>query len=96
MIDNIITIIPRPTLAQRDFLGINIPLRTFSIPTTNKIIASNMTLVTTADAGEARMDIDIITAITPRPICAARSQPGDLGSERGGGEEEEDTLYYQL
>jgi hypothetical protein len=94
MIDNIITIIPRPTLAQRDFLGINIPLRTFSIPTTNKIIASNMTLVTTADAGEARMDIDIITAIIPRPICTARIQPGDLGSERG--EEEEDTLYYQL
>jgi hypothetical protein len=34
------------------------------------------------------MDIDIITAITPRPICAARSQPGDFGSER-----EEDALY---
>ena len=88
MIDNIITIIPRPTLPQRDLLGMNIPLRTFSIPTINRIIASNMTLVTTADAGEASMDIDIITAIMPRPICAARSQPGDLGSER---EEEEDT-----
>ena len=35
--------------------------------------------------------IDIITAIIPRPICTARIQPGDLGSER---EEEEDTLYY--
>jgi hypothetical protein len=91
MIDNIITIIPRPMLPQRDLLGINIPLRTFSIPTTNKIIATNMTNETTVNAGEARTDIDIITAITPRPICAARSQPGDLGSER---EEEEDTLYY--
>ena len=47
-----------------------------------------MTLVTTDYAREASMDIDIITAITPRPICAARSQPGDLGSER-----EEDTWY---
>lgn len=75
-------------LPQRDLLGINIPLRTFSIPTTNNIIATNITLETTADAGEARTDIDIIIAITPRPICAARSQPGDLGSER---EEEEDT-----
>jgi hypothetical protein len=55
-----------------------------------------MTLVTTADAGEARMDIDIITAIIPRPICTARIQPGDLGSEREEEEEEEDTLYYQL
>jgi len=47
-----------------------------------------MTNETTVNAGEASMDIDIITAIMPRPICAARSQPGDLGSER---EEEEDT-----
>jgi hypothetical protein len=66
----------------------NIPIRTFSIPTTNNIIATNMTNETTVNAGEARTDIDIITAITPRPICAARSQPGDLDSER-----EEDTLY---
>jgi hypothetical protein len=64
------------------------PLKTFSIPTTNKIIASNMTLETTDDAGEASMDIDIITAITPRPICAARSQPGDLDSK-----EEDDPQY---
>jgi len=48
-----------------------------------------MTNETTVNAGEARTDIDIITAIMPRPICAARSQPGDLGSERE--EEEEDT-----
>ena len=75
-------------LPQRDLLGMNIPLRTFSIPTTNNIIATNMTNETTVNAGEASMDIDIITAIMPRPICAARSQPGDLGSER---EEEEDT-----
>jgi hypothetical protein len=47
-----------------------------------------MTNETTVNAGEARTDIDIITAITPRPICAARSQPGDLGSK-----EEEDTRY---
>lgn len=76
-------------LAQRDLLGINIPLKTFSIPTTNNIIATNTTNVTTVDAGETRTAIDSITAIMPRPICAARSQPGDLGSER----EEEDTLY---
>jgi hypothetical protein len=44
----------------------------------------------TDNAGEASTNIDIITAITPRPICAARSRPGDLGSER---EEEEDTCY---
>jgi hypothetical protein len=44
-----------------------------------------MTNETTVNAGETRTDIDIITAITPRPICAARSQPGDLGSK------EEDT-----
>jgi hypothetical protein len=49
------------------------------------LLATNITLETTADAGEARTDIDIITAITPRPICAARSQPGDLDSK------EEDT-----
>jgi hypothetical protein len=47
-----------------------------------------MTLITTDDAGEASMDIDIITAITPRPICAARSQPGDLDSK-----EEDDPQY---
>ena len=75
---------------QRDLLGINIPLKTFSIPTINKIIATDMTIETMDDAGEASTNIDIITAIMPRPICAARSQPGDLGSER---EEEEDTLY---
>jgi hypothetical protein len=86
IIYNIITIIPRPIVPQRDLLGINIPLKTFSIPTTNNIIANNMTIETTANAGEASMDIDIITAITPNPICAERSQPGDLGSER-----EEDT-----
>jgi hypothetical protein len=74
-------------LPQRDLLGINIPLKTFSIPTTNNIIAANTTNVTTVDAGETRTAIDSITAIIPRPICAARSQPGDLGSER---EEEED------
>ena len=79
--------IPRPTLPQRDLLGINMPLKTFSIPTTNNIIATNTTNETTVDAGEARTAIDSITAITPRPICAARSQPGDLGSER----EEDDT-----
>ena len=90
IIDNIITIIPRPMLPQRDLLGINIPLKTFSIPTTNNIIATNMTNETTVNAGETRTDIDIITAITPRPICAARSQPGDLGSK----EEDEDTMYY--
>lgn len=78
-------------LPQRDLLGINIPLSTFSIPTTNNIIASNMTIETTVNAGEARTEIDNITAIAPRPICAARIQAGDLGSER---EEEEDTLYY--
>jgi hypothetical protein len=78
-------------LPQRDLLGMNIPLKTFSIPTTNNIIATNLTNKTTVNAGEARTDIDIITAITPRPICAARSQPGDLGSER---EEEEDTSYH--
>jgi len=77
-------------LPQRDLLGINIPLRTFSIPTTNNIIATNTTNETTVNAGEASMDIDIITAIMPRPICAARSQPGDFGSEREE-EEEEDT-----
>jgi hypothetical protein len=87
IIDNIITIIPRPMLPQRDLLGINIPLKTFSIPTINKIIATILTNKTTDNAGEASTNIDIITAITPRPICAARSQPGDLGSER----EEEDT-----
>ena len=88
IIDIIITIIPRPTLAQRDLLGINIPLKTFSIPTTNNIIAPNMTIETMDDAGEASTNIDIITAMIPRPICAARSQPGDLGSET---EEEDDT-----
>lgn len=75
-------------LAQRDLLGINIPLKTFSIPTTNNIIATNTTNETTVDAGETRTAIDSMIAIMPRPICAARSQPGDLGSER-----EEDTLY---
>ncbi len=75
---------------QRDLLGINIPLKTFSIPTINKTIAINTTIETTVNAGEARTNIDSITAIIPRPICTARIQPGDLGSER----EEEDTLYY--
>ena len=75
---------------QRDLLGINMPLKTFSIPTINKIIATILTNKTTVNAGEASTNIDIITAITPSPICAARSQPGDLGSER----EEEDTLYH--
>ena len=74
---------------QRDLLGINMPLMTFSIPITNNIIATNVTSKTTVNAGETRTAIDIITAIIPRPICAARSQPGDLGSERE--EEEEDT-----
>ena len=77
-------------LPQRDLLGINIPLKTFSIPTTNKIIATNMTNETTVNAGETRTAIDIITAITPRPICAARSQPGDLGSKEEEEEEDDD------
>ena len=82
-------------LPQRELLGINIPLKTFSIPTINKIIATDITIETTDNAGEASMNMDIITAITPRQIGAARSQPGDLGSEREE-EEEDDTLYYQL
>ena len=73
---------------QRDLLGINIPLMTFSIPITNNIIATNVTNKTTVNAGETRTAIDIITAIIPRPICAARSQPGDLASRE---DEEEDT-----
>ena len=73
---------------QRDLLGINIPLKTFSIPTINKIIATILTNKTTVNAGETRTAIDIITAIIPRPICAARIHPGDLGSK-----EEVDTCY---
>jgi hypothetical protein len=47
-----------------------------------------MTIETMDDAGEASTNIDIITAIAPRPICAARSQPGDLDSK-----EEDDPQY---
>ena len=40
---------------QRDLLGINIPLKTFSIPTINKIIATILTNKTTVNAGETRI-----------------------------------------
>jgi hypothetical protein len=52
-----------------------------SIPTTNKTIPIRNTIVTNVKAGKAITYIDIITAITPKPICAARTQNGDFVSE---------------
>jgi len=80
VMDNMITIMPNTILAKRDFLLMNIPLKTSPIPITNKTIERMYTIDNVAKAGLAIMDIDSMTAINPKPICAPRSQPGLLST----------------
>ncbi len=68
MIANMITSIPKPTLAQRDLLLINIPVITLSIPTISKRIPTKYTIDAIASPGEASIDIDKMTASAPNPI----------------------------
>jgi hypothetical protein len=76
--DTKIAIMPNTILAKRDFLLMNIPLMTSAIPITNKAIERIYTIDTVARAGLAMTYIDSMTAITPKPICAPRTQPGLL------------------
>ena len=78
VMDSMIAIMPNTILAKRDFLLMNIPLMTSAIPITNKAIERIYTIDTVAMAGLAMTYIDSMTAITPKPICAPRTQPGLL------------------
>ena len=49
-----------------------------SMPIINRAIPSNMPTRVAPITGDAIITRDNTIAITPRPICAARSQPGDL------------------
>ena len=70
--------IPSPMLAHLDLPGKNIPTITRSIPTKNKIIASNQTTETIAAAGDASVTIDSIIMIAPKPIWSHLTQAGLL------------------
>jgi len=68
--------IPSPMLYNLCFPGKKIPDITRSIPTKNKMIASNQTIETNAAAGVARAYIDSAIIIAPKPIWSARTQGG--------------------
>jgi hypothetical protein len=65
-------------LDHLDLPGKNIPTITRSIPTKNKIIASNQTTETNAAAGDASVSIDSIIMIAPKPIWSHLTQAGLL------------------
>ena len=67
---------PRPMLDHLDLPGRKIPDITRSIPTKNKMIASNQTIETNAEAGDTRTSIDSTIIIAPKPIWTARTQGG--------------------
>jgi hypothetical protein len=73
-------ITPRPILAIRDDLLGNgaIPVAILSIPIISKAMESIRIIVYTAIPGNARITIDSIIEIAPKPTCIYRSQLGDF------------------
>lgn len=69
---------PSPMLDHLDLPGKKIPAITRSIPTKNKIIASNQTTETNAAAGDTSTSMDSIIMIAPKPIWSIRTQVGLL------------------
>lgn len=71
---------PRPILAIRDDLLGNgaIPVAILSIPIISKAMESIRIIVYTAIPGNARITIDNIIEIAPKPTCTYRSQLGDF------------------
>jgi hypothetical protein len=74
----IMTSTPRPIFVHLDLPGEKIPTIISSIPTKKRTIASIKIIEMYVIAGEARANIDRAMINAPKPICTARSQPGDF------------------
>lgn len=74
----IITIMPKPMLANRDVPDLIKPLITFSIPANNKRKARKMMTDIAPKRGLISTKIDRTNIIMPRPIWTARNQVGDF------------------
>ncbi len=74
----IITIMPKPMLANRDLPDLIKPLITFSIPANNNRKARKMMTDIVPKIGLISTKIDRINIIIPRPIWTARNQVGDF------------------
>jgi hypothetical protein len=74
----IITIMPKPMLANRDLPDLIKPLITFSIPANSNRKARKMITEIAPKMGLIRTKIDRINIMIPRPIWTARNQVGDF------------------
>ena len=74
----IITIMPKPMLANRDLPDLIKPLITFSIPANNNRKARKMITEIAPKMGLISTKIDRINIMIPRPIWTARNQVGDF------------------
>jgi len=74
----IITIIPKPMLANRDLPDLIKPLITFSIPANNNKKARNMMTDIAPKIGLINTIIDRTNIMMPSPIWTARNQVGDF------------------